>query len=162
MENYLNGTSDYLVQYVGFSTTLNDGEFVRRWAPFTTNYINAGIQTIDLYKVVVDDHLRFISRNVWDVTTYFRNFPSGIAGAGSGGGIRVTQLGGYWLEPEYLKSPDSMLVVFLNDETEKANSNQMARIRCSERVPYKQMLEASPSTKLTFGWQLNCEHLRRM
>lgn len=152
--------SNYIVQYVGFKTDLQPNDFIARWAPFATGFKNAGIRTIDLYTVLENDFITFISRNVWDHNTYFKNFPSGIAGAGSGGGIKVIQFGGYWLQPDHLFRQDKMIVAFLTEEVEKTNSSQIARLRCSDAVPYKQMLEMLPTIESSFSLQLHCEHLK--
>lgn len=154
--------SNYIVQYVGFKTNLNDNEFILRWTPFATEFKNAGIKTIDLYKVIKNDHLTFISRNVWDEKNYFKNFPSGIASDGSSGGIKVTQFGGYWLAPEHSERRDKIILAFLTTEMERNGSHQILRLSCSKNVPYRQMLEIVPTFQTSFDLQLNCEHLKQL
>ncbi len=158
----MNKKSNYIVQYVGFKTNIEPNEFIKRWTPFANSFKSAGIKTIDLYQVLENDFLTFISRNVWDDNTYFQNFPSGIAGAGSGGGITVSQFGGYWLQPDHLERQDKMILTFLKTEAEKTNSTQIARLSCSDNIPYKQMLDISPTTKTNFSLQINCKHLKQM
>ena len=121
---------------------------------------NTGIISINLYQVQDNENLNFISRNIWDDKTYFQNFPSGIAGAGHGGGIFVTQLGGYWIESSQLESQKVMKLVFLT--TEAANATQIERLSCSNNSPYKQMLDIFPTTQSNFPNQINCTHLKQM
>ena len=115
-----------------------------------------------MYQVQENDFLTFISRNVWDDKTYFQYFPSGIAGSGSGGGITVTQLGGYWLHPDHLERQDKMILTFLTIEAETTTATQIARLSCSDKFPYKQMLDILPSSQNNFPNQINCNHLKQM
>ncbi len=154
------GNSNYIVQYVGFKTILDSLEFIKSWTPFANSFKSVGIISIDLYQVKENENLSFISRNIWDDKTYFKNFPSGIAGAGGGGRISVIQLGGYWIEPEQLESQEIMTLVFLTSEV--ANAKQIARLSCSDKIPYKQMLDILPNTKSNFPNQINCKHLKQM
>ena len=154
--------SNYIVQYVGFKTNMTPQEFIKRWTPFATDFKNAGIKTIDLYQVQENDLLTFISRNVWDEKTYFQHFPSGIAGAGTGGGIAVIQFGGYWLQPDHLEGQDKMKIAFLPTAAEPTDATQIARLSCSDRIPYEQMLDILPSSQITFPNQLSCNHLKQM
>lgn len=158
----MNEKLKYIVQYVGFTTAMNPDEFVKRWTPFAAGFKNAGIKTIDLYQVRDDEKLTFISRNVWEEKIYFANFPSGIAGAGSGGGISVTQLGGYWLEEEDLVRPDQMNLAFLTTDAEISTASQIARRACTEHIPNKQMLECTISNASNFPSQLICTHIKQM
>ena len=158
----LTENSNYIVQYVGFKTDLTENEFIYRWTPFATGFKNAGIRTIDLYRVIKNDNHTFISRNVWDEKNYFKNFPSGIAAAGSGGGIRVTQFGGYWLATEHLEGPNNMILAFQKDRIGKTDALQIERLRCSESVPYLQMLEIVPAYQTNVELQLNCKHIKQM
>ncbi len=151
--------SSYIAQYVGFKTGLEPDDFIVRWTPFAASFKSAGIQTIDLYQALGNSFQNYISRNVWDANTYFRNFPSGIAGDGSGGEIRVTQFGGYWLEPDGLDRQDKMILAFLTTEVEKTNSTQIARQRCSDTIPYTEMLDILPTTKTNFPLQIICKYI---
>lgn len=105
-------STKYIVQFVGFKTTLAEDDFIRRWMPFASNFKSQGIITIDLYRVANNDDLTFISRNIWEEKTYFQNFPTGVAGSGSGGGISVTQFGGYSIQPDQLERQDEMQLLF--------------------------------------------------
>ena len=154
--------SNYIVQYVGFKTNLNATDFIERWTPFANSFKKAGIKSIDLYQVQYNETLTFISRNVWDNQIYFQNFPSGIAGDGSGGGISVIQFGGYWLQPDQLENQDEMKLVFLTNETETNNEKQIVRLSCSDKMPYKQMLDILTSAQNNFHNQINCKHLKQM
>ena len=155
-------TSNYIVQYVGFKTNLNATDFIERWAPFANSFKKAGIKSIDLYQVQYNETLTFISRNVWDNQIYFQNFPSGIAGEASVGGISVIQFGGYWLQPDQLANQEKMKLVFLTNETETNNEAQIVRLSCSENMPYRQMLDILISDKNNFSNQINCNHLKQM
>lgn len=154
--------SNYIVQYVGFKTEMDSKRFIEHWTPFAAKFKRAGIKAIDLYQVKENEFITFISRNVWDDKTYFQNFPSGIARAGSGGGIAVTQFGGYWLQPDHLERQDKMVLAFLTTESETTNPTQIARLSCSERNPYLQMLDILPSSPTNFPNQINCDHLKQM
>lgn len=154
--------SNYIVQYVGFKTSLDSFEFIKRWTPFASGFKSTGIKTIDLYQVIENENLTFISRNVWDDKTYFQNFPSGIAGGGGGGGISVTQLGGYWLQPDQLERQDKMKLAFLTTEEETTNATQIARLSCTDKIPHKQMLDILPTAQTNFPNQIICKHLKQM
>jgi len=144
---------NYIVQYVGFKTDIEPDGLIKRWTPFDAGFKSAGIKTIDLYQVQENDILTFISRNVWDNKRYFQNFPSEIAGAGSGGGIAVTQFGGFWLQPDHLERQDKMIPAFLSTETEITNATQIARSSCSNKMLHKQMLDIIPSIQTNFPYQ---------
>lgn len=147
---------------MGFKTAIEPNEFIKSWTPFANSFKKVGIKTIDLYQVLENNSLTFISRNVWEKNTYFQNFPSGIAGGGSGGGVVVTQFGGYRLQPDHLERQNNMILAFLTTEMEKTNSTQIVRLCCSENIPYKQMLDILPTTKSNFAMQINCKHLKQM
>lgn len=145
-------TNKYIVQFVGFSSTLNEQEFIRRWAPFAQGFKMAGIKTIDLYKISNSKQLTFISRNIWDAKNYFENFPTGIANPGGGRRIDVTQLGGYWIDENSIKKPINMNLLFTNDNFP---TNIAYRKRCAETVPYKTLVEFDSSDNIL----LNNTHL---
>ena len=154
--------SNYIVQYVGFKTELDEQNFVKRWTPFASNFKNAGIKTIDLYSVKGSDAQTFISRNIWDKKTYFENFPSGVAGSGSGGGISVTQFGGYWIADNELEKPENMTLLFA-DETPQVSAPKIERNQCTKNVKYLKVIEFSDSTQSVFDQKmLICNHLKTM
>lgn len=130
--------SRYIVQFVGFKTTLDETDFINRWTPFAIGFKKLGIKSIDLYKISNNEHLTFISRNIWDTQTYFQNFPTGVAGSGSGGGISVTQFGGYWIAEHDLEKPDKMQILFTNDYFP---ASILQRKRCTEQVNFKTQVE---------------------
>lgn len=132
--------SRYIVQYVGFKTNLNDIDFIERWMPFAQNFKRAGIVSIDLYQVTGSDSITFISRNIWDARNYFKNFPTGVAGSGSGGGILVKQFGGFWITENELDSPGNIQLLFSN---ENFPPNRFVRKRCSETVSFENQIEFS-------------------
>jgi hypothetical protein len=161
----MTNNSKYIVQYVGFKTNLNRNDFINRWTPFASNFKNAGIKTIDLYEVQNNENFAFISRNVWDEKTYFQNFPSGVAGSGSGGGISVTQFGGYWLAENQLERQDQMKLVFLNNIVDVMDTKITSRLSVTANVPYKQLLDLSLESNFTLSEQkveLACHHIKRM
>ena len=133
-------TNKYIVQFVGFKTDLNESDFIQRWTPFASRFKNAGIQTIDLYKISENKSLTFISRNIWDEKLYFKNFPTGVAGSGSSGEISVTQLGGYWISEYEIEKPDEMKI-FFTDREEDLSPTCIVRKRCTENVKYEYQVE---------------------
>lgn len=154
--------SAYIVQYVGFKTALDEKDFIARWTPFAASFKAAGINRIDLYQVDQGNQLNFISRNIWPASTYFRNFPSGVAGAGSGGGIAVRQLGGYWIVENELRNPQRMQLIFANHNLA---TNLTSRNRCTEQVPFKYQLEggnALPDSLSDELEQFHCVYLKTM
>lgn len=155
--------SQYIVQYVGFKTNLTENDFIQRWIPFATNFKRAGIKTIDLYKISDSDQFTFISRNIWDAKTYFQNFPTGMAGSGSGGGISVTQLGGYWIDENQLAKPNNMQLLFTNDNFP---STFISRKRCTEKVRFENQIELGEKDSTIMNEylsnMLNCTHLKTM
>jgi hypothetical protein len=161
----MNTTSKYIVQYVGFATTNDKDAFIKRWAPFANQFKSLGIKTIDLYEIVQASQLNFISRNVWDQEIYFQNFPTGMAGSGSGGGISVTQFGGYWLQPDQLQRQDQMKLVFLDQVIEITDLSIISRLSSTINIPYKQMLDLTLNQKPTIhqpSLELICNHIQTM
>lgn len=153
----------YIVQYVGFKTNLNEIDFIQCWAPFALNFKRAGIKTIDLYKVNGSDQLTFISRNIWEAKTYFQHFPTGVAGSGSSGGISVTQFGGYWIEESQLNKPNTMQLLFSNDYSLKA---LIKRKRCTDKVGYENQIELADNDialkRIIPSEVLNCIHIKTL
>jgi len=138
---------NFIVQYISFKTDLNESDFIKRWTPFASNFKNLGIKSIDLYKVQDNENLTFISRNIWESKTYFKNFPNGVAGSGSGGGISVTQFGGYWLEETDLQKPKIMQLLFSNDDSTSALP-QTVRNQCTNNVKFLKVIEFSEYKRL--------------
>lgn len=152
--------NNFIVQYVGFKTKLSETDFIKRWTPFASTFKSAGIKSIDLYQVKDDENLTFISRNIWESKTYFENFPSGIAGSGSGGGISVTQFGGYWIEETDLPKPNIMQILFSNDD-DVATSQRTIRNQCTKNVKFLKVVEYLDVEKSIIPKQtLICEHLK--
>lgn len=153
----------HIVQFVGFKANLNEIDFLKRWLPFALGFKKAGITSIDLYKVSNNDHLNFISRNLWDTNTYFQNFPSGIAVSGRGGGVAVTQFGGYWIAENELDKPDEMQILFTN---EKLPSTIRSRKRCSVNVIFENQVEFTEEDFNLLNINplniLSCTHLKTM
>ncbi len=158
-------SSNYIVQFVGFKTTLTEIDFIRRWAPFASNFKSQGILTIDLYKVVDKEDLNYISRNIWEEKTYFQNFPTGVAGSGSGGGISVTQFGGYRIPPDQLESPKEMELIFLHDIVQIDDEIAFSCLGSTDKVPFKQVLIANDDAKSTSqinSVKIKCAHLKQI
>lgn len=155
--------NQYIVQFVGFKTNLSDNDFIQRWRPFALNFKQAGIMTIDLYKVRDNDHLTFISRNIWNAKTYFQNFPNGIAGSGSGGGVLITQYGGYWISKQELTKPHTMQLLFTNDSLPSA---PITRKRCTENIRYENQIELDEMDHTLVSKNqsdvLSCTHMKTM
>ena len=154
--------NNFIVQYVGFKTKLSETDFVKRWTPFASNFKSAGIKSIDLYQVQDDENLTFISRNIWESKTYFDNFPTGVAGSGSGGGISVTQFGGYWIEEADLPKPNSMQILFSNDYT-TPTSQHITRNQCAKNVKFLKVIEyLNVERPIVPKQTLFCKHLKTM
>lgn len=161
----MTNSTKYIIQFVGFKTTLNENDFIRRWTPFASNFKSQGILTIDLYNVANNNELTYISRNIWDEKTYFQNFPTGIAGSGSGGGISVTQLGGYSIQPDQLELQNEMQLLFLNDIIRHEEENIISCLSCTDKVPFKQVLIFNVASKPNFQFReldIICKHIKRM
>lgn len=151
---------NFIVQYVGFKTQLNENDFINRWTPFASNFKSAGIKSIDLYRVQDNENITFISRNIWGSKTYFENFPTGVAGSGSGGGINVTQFGGYWIEETDLSKPNTMQILFSIDDN-IFNTKQITRNQCTKKVQFLKVIEFSEIEPSILPKQaLFCEYLK--
>lgn len=158
-------TNKYIVQFVGFTTDLHESDFIQRWTPFASQFKNVGIQTIDLYTINENKSLTFISRNIWDEKTYFKNFPTGVAGSGSSREISVTQLGGYWIAEDELEKPNQMKILF-TDQEHDFSPTCIVRKRCSKNVKYENQVECiQTDASISNTNQLNiltCTHIKRM
>jgi len=153
---------NYIVQYVSFKTEVSPGEFIDRWTPFADSFKRAGTKTIDLYQVQDNKNINYISRNIWEENIYFQNFPSGIAHNGSGGGVSVTQLGGFWIDIDHILSKDVMKLAFLSLGGAMVNSPYTARLNCTIKGLFKQMLDIPPELQTDLLNEINCSHLRQM
>lgn len=157
----MTNTHRYIVQFVGFKTALSATEFLQRWKPFAARFKHSGAKSIDLYAVSNNPNLAFISRNIWDADTYFQNFPTGVAGSGNGGGIAVTQFGGYWISEQEIAKPSDMQLLFTNEHLAST-----ARKRCTERVLFAHQLELTGADSALVNTQasniLFCTHLKTM
>ena len=155
--------SQYIVQFVGFKTNLNESDFIQRWSPYATNFKRAGIKTLDLYKIKDNDQFTFISRNVWDANIYFQNFPTGVAGSGSGGGISVTQFGGFWISENDLEKPNNLQLLFTNDDIQSALKN---RKRCTEQITFENQIEFGETDSAVLKQNqlkiIKCTHIKTM
>ena len=155
----------FIVQYIGFKTKASKESFNILWTPFASQFKAIGIKTIDLYEITNVSTINFISRNVWDSKIYLKHFPSGLAVAGGGGGISVTQFGGYWLREDQQERDDTMKLLFLNEPVELNDPLITSRLRVSDKVPYKQMLDfqlnGNPKIKRP-AFEFVCSHIKRM
>jgi len=155
-------SKNFIVQYIGFKTSLSETDFIKRWTPFASNFKDAGIKSIDLYKVQDNENLTYISRNIWGSKTYFENFPNGVAGSGSGGGISVTQFGGYWIEATDLQKSNLMQILFSNDDGIWVLQHRV-RNRCTKNVKFLKVIEFLESKQSDIPKQLIISsHLRTM
>lgn len=156
----------YIVQYVGFQTALDEDTFLRSWAPFATSFKSAGIKHIDLYTVENKEILTYIARNVWPAEAYLKNFPSGLPGAARTQDVNVLQFGGYGLQQEEADRPERMTLIFQREEKPLEEKEVVTRLRVTEKVPFKQLLELlNPSTSETStNAQLVfvCSHLKSL
>ena len=155
----------YILQFVGFKTTLEEIGFIRRWTPFALSFKSQGIITIDLYRVANNEDLTFISRNIWDEKTYFQNFPTGVAGSGSGGGISVKQFGGYGIQPDQLERHDKMQLIFLQDIIKIEDENTISCLSSTDKVPFKQVLIYNNAYKPNLQIKqikIKCKHIKQM
>lgn len=158
-------STKYIIQFVGFKTTLSETDFIRRWTPFALNFKSIGIITIDLYKAINNNDLTYISRNIWDEKTYFQNFPNGIAGSGSSTDISVTQLGGFYIHPDKLKSQKEMHLLFLNDINKIENENNYSYVSSTAKVPFKKVLIINDDNKpglVNNSIEIKCKHIKQM
>ena len=89
-----------LVQFVCFTTSLPQEEFLQAWEPYASAFLSRGIE-----RVVLNENLEraeesafdFIARNVWDEQRFERAFPHGVRGSGGLGPIGVLQAGAFRL-----------------------------------------------------------------
>ena len=140
--------SKYIVQYVGFETSFSEHEFVPRWKPTADRFKSLGIISIDLYKNIDGEKLKFLSRNTWDSAEYLKNFSSGVAGSGGGGGISVIQFGGYWMIQNQLPRPEELTLLFMKKIDSVSSENQvLVNCQVTKNVPYQQTLELPSSTE---------------
>jgi len=153
-------TKNYIVQYIGFKTNLTPKDFISRWTPFASNFKNIGIQSIDLYKVQDNKDLTFISRNIWTSEIYFENFPSGVASSASGGGISLTQLGGYWIDKSDLQAPKLMSLIFSKDNITQ-DLEYKEKLQCTIYVKYLKAIEfIDAKESIASKKSLFCTHLK--
>ena len=152
----------YIVQFVGFKTDLEESDFIKSWMPFASSFKSSGIDTIDLYAVDGNENINFISRNIWEEQNYFKNFPTGIAGSGGGGGISVIQFGGYRLEANQLDRKDEMRLAFIPDPIEVHDTKTVSRLSVSDKGTYRQFLEITEPHTLDMphnALELTCNHV---
>jgi len=146
----VNNLKQFIVQYVGFKTNLETENFVSSWQPFASRFKSLGIISLDLYKVEKDSDLNFISRNVWDLGVYFKNFPSGIAGYASSLETQVEQFGGYLLDEIDLIRKPEMKLSFLKNQVDVKENGVISRIACRNNLPYIQVLDYPKDKIITF------------
>lgn len=154
----------YIIQFVGFKTIMTEKDFIKRWTPFASNFKNQGILTIDLYQVLNYKDLNYISRNIWNEKTYFQNFPTGIANSGSGGGISVTQLGGYHIQPDQLEKQDEMQLLFLHNTIKIDNKDVVSCLSLTDKTPFQQVLiiNDNKSNLPLDSIDIKCRHIKQM
>lgn len=89
-----------LVQFVCFTTSLPQDEFLQAWEPYASAFLSRGIE-----RIVLNENLEraeesafdFVSRNVWDEQRFERAFPHGVRGSGGLGPIGLLQAGAFRL-----------------------------------------------------------------
>jgi hypothetical protein len=89
-----------LVQFVCFTSTLPQHEFLHTWEPFASSFVSRGISRIVLAENVERSGASafdFVSRNLWDEGRFERAFPHGVRGSGGLGSIGVLQAGAFRL-----------------------------------------------------------------
>ena len=89
-----------LVQFVCFTTSLPQDEFVQAWEPFASSFLSRGIERVVLSENVersADSAFDYVSRNLWDESRFERAFPHGVRGSGGLGPIAVLQAGAFRL-----------------------------------------------------------------
>lgn len=89
-----------LVQFVCFTTTLPQDEFLQAWEPFSSSFLSRGIERIVLNENVersAESAFDYVSRNLWDEGRFERAFPHGVRGSGGLGPISVLQAGAFRL-----------------------------------------------------------------
>jgi len=89
-----------LVQFVCFTTTLPQDEFLQAWEPFASGFLSRGIERVVLNENVersAESAFDYVSRNLWDEGRFERAFPHGVRGSGGLGPISVLQAGGFRL-----------------------------------------------------------------
>ena len=89
-----------LVQFVCFTTSLPQDEFLQAWEPFASAFLSRGITRIVLSENSersADSAFDYVSRNLWDEGRFERAFPHGVRGSGGLGSIGVLQAGAFRL-----------------------------------------------------------------
>ncbi len=89
-----------LVQFVCFTTSLPQDEFLQAWEPFATAFLSRGITRIVLSENGEREEgaaFDYVSRNLWDEGRFERAFPHGVRGSGGLGPIGVLQAGAFRL-----------------------------------------------------------------
>jgi hypothetical protein len=89
-----------LTQFVCFTTSLPQDEFLQAWEPFASGFLSRGIERIVLSENTAraaESSFDYVSRNLWDESRFERAFPHGVRGTGGLGPISVLQAGGFRL-----------------------------------------------------------------
>lgn len=155
-----------VVQYVGFQTGLDEDTFIQTWTPFASSIKSAGISEVDIFALQQKDVLSYISRNIWPAEAYFKNFPTGIAGAARAKDMMVLQFGGYWMKEEEREQPSDMLLLFQRQFVEVDEKVFSRHEAVSKQVPFEQLLviENAKSTYASTNEQFAfyCKHLKSL
>lgn len=161
----MNPLSDLIVQYIGFKTQFNNADFSKWWRPSVANFKALGVESVALFKVVENEEMHFLSKNIWKQNTYFQTFPTGVAGSGSGGGIDVIQLGGFWLLPEQNLPQQEMQLAFVRKNFDNSQSKSWIKTAVSPKSPYQEMLDIPFAVKIDIPsptLHIYCQHLMLM
>ena len=84
------------LQFVCFETTLAAQEFLPRWSPVASSFMVRGLRRIVLSETMQPaKRFGFVSRNLWDPTSFAQTFPSGLPREAGGNGVVAVQAGGF-------------------------------------------------------------------
>lgn len=87
-----------LVQFVCFTTLVQQDEFLQAWDSFASGFLSRGIERIVLSENTdrsTEAAFDFVSRHLWDAGRFERAFPHGVRGSGGLGAIGLLQAGAF-------------------------------------------------------------------
>lgn len=126
-----------LVQFVCFTTSLPQEEFLQAWEPFASTFLSRGIERVILNENVEraeDSAFDYVSRNLWDESRFERAYPHGVRGSGGLGPIGVLQAGGFRLADATnvdaaagARSEPKVLVFLMTRQNQREKARQAVR-----------------------------------
>lgn len=126
-----------LVQFVCFTTSLPQDEFLQAWEPFASSFLSRGIKRVVLNENVEraeESAFDYVSRNLWDESRFERAYPHGVRGSGGLGPIGVLQAGGFRLADSTnvdvagaARSETKVLVFLMTRQNQREKARQAVR-----------------------------------